>query len=249
MTRLAIPFLIVILALCAGTLAAEKPLAMSIHGWGKVVDPDGDSQIDLDGTKVKITVPGSPHDFAAELQQWNAPRILRGVRGDFIAEVKISGTFDPKGESTIEGRKPYNGAGLLVIADNDNHVSLQRAAFWTGDHVRHYLNFEYRHDGKTATARFGMNIDDADCWLRLQRRGTQMIAMISTDGVNWKSYEPIEVGLPNKLKIGVEAVTSAKDPFECSFEGYSLFVSGRDSADAKAKETQGIDDRAHSNTN
>ncbi len=132
MKRVAILILVVTFALCAATRAAEKPLAMSIHGWGNVVDPDGDSQIDLDGAKVKITVPGSPHDFAAELQQWNAPRILRSVRGDFIAEVKISGTFDPKGESTIEGRKPYNGAGLLVIADNDNHVSLQRAAFWTG---------------------------------------------------------------------------------------------------------------------
>ncbi len=94
-----------------------------------------------------------------------------------------------------------------------------------------------------------MNIDDGECWLRLQRRGTQMIAMISTDGVNWKSYEPIEVELPNKLKIGVEVVTSAKGPFVCSFEGYSLFVSGRDSGEPKTKEADSEEDVAHAKTN
>ena len=97
-------------AACLLVLAAradEKP-GTRLKGWGEVIDPDRDCHISLDRDKVTVKVPGKAHDFAAELQRWNAPRILSEVGGDFIAEVKVSGQFKPSATSTIEGRRSYN---------------------------------------------------------------------------------------------------------------------------------------------
>src|SRR5258707_763187 len=84
--------------------ADEKP-ALTIKGWGDVIDPDKDCQVRLDDGKVIVKVPGSAHDFAGELQRWNAPRVLSEVKGDFILDVQVSGEFKPVEASTIATRR------------------------------------------------------------------------------------------------------------------------------------------------
>ena len=65
----------------------------------------------------------SPSDIRLQ----NSPRVLSRVGGDFIAEVKISGWLPGRvPASTIPGRLPYHGAGLLLIKDQDNYISLHR---------------------------------------------------------------------------------------------------------------------------
>lgn len=207
--------------------APDRPSPVDLPGWGKAIVADQDCQIDIsdNDAAVTITVPPTAHDFAAELQRWNAPRVIRKVRGDFVAEVKVSGSFNPSGGSTINGRRPYNGAGLIAIADDQNAVSLQRGAFLADGHVRHYLNFELRQDGKKTVSRFGMDIKNAPCWLRLERRAGKFYAMTSEDGVNWKSYPPAEAQFPDKLKVGIEAINSDQSQFECTFEKFAIYQS------------------------
>src|SRR5262249_30864558 len=146
--------------------------------------------------KVTVKVPGTAHDFAGELGRWNAPRVLSTVRGDFIIEVKVSGAFKPGEQSTIEGRRSYNGAGLLLVKDPKNHLSLQRGAVYLDDKVRHYANFELRKDGELVISRYELELEDRDTYLRLERRGQRVYGMASQDGVNWHSYDPIDVDFP-----------------------------------------------------
>jgi regulation of enolase protein 1 (concanavalin A-like superfamily) len=206
------------------TLAADEQPGITIRGWGTVIDPDEDCRIAVEGKRVSVTVPATSHEFAAELERWNAPRIMQEINGAFIAEVKVCGTLEPpQGRGNTEGRKPYNGGGLLLVADPMNHLNLHRAAFRQGDRVRHYLNFVLRREGKTVEQRNSIEIPDEDCWVRIERRGNKFYGMLSTDGANWRAYEPIETDFPTDAQIGVAVVNSTKRPFECAFEDFALF--------------------------
>lgn len=204
--------------------ASEKD-GTSIKGWGAVTDPDADCTVERDGdsARIKCSVPGTPHDYAAELQRWNAPRVLQELHGDFILEVKVCGELKPGDESTITGRRPYQGAGLLLVQDEKNHLSLQRAALLVGGKTRYYLNFELRKDGQFASGRSEMNVKNGDAYLRLERRGNQVFAMTSVDHIRWRSYPPIDVEFPDTLQAGVEAVTSSNEPLECAFDELAIY--------------------------
>jgi regulation of enolase protein 1 (concanavalin A-like superfamily) len=168
-------------------------------------------------------VAGSAHDFAAELNRWNAPRVLSRVKGDFVLEAKISGKFEPGAESTIEGRRPYNGAGLLLVQNNGNHLSLQRGAVRLAKRVRHYANFELRQDPDAKVSNFEFDIEPGDVVLRLARVGNKILAMISQDGTNWRAFSPLTTSFPSTIAVGVEGINSSDAPFQCSFGNLTLY--------------------------
>jgi regulation of enolase protein 1 (concanavalin A-like superfamily) len=211
-----------LLAVASG--AADDKAATKIKGWGEVTDPDRDCKVALVKDRLTVKVPGTAHDFAAELQRLNAPRVMGKVQGDFIAEVKVSGEFKPSEKSTIDGRRPYNGAGLLLVKDDNNYVSLHRGAVTLETGVRHYLNFELRKDGALTVSRYEVELEDKDALLRLERRGDKVFALTSPDGLHWKAYDdPIEIDFPEALRLGVEAVSSSDQPFACTLEGFAVF--------------------------
>jgi regulation of enolase protein 1 (concanavalin A-like superfamily) len=223
MLRFHRPLLIAVGLSATVGLAADKGAFRTIAGWGEIVDPDNDCVVRAEGKKVTVKVPGTAHDFAAELGRWNAPRILSTVRGDSIIEVKVSGTFKPVDESTIGGRRSYNGAGLMLVKDASNYVSLHRGTVYRDDKIRHYANFELRRNAELVISRYEMALNDEDVTLRLERRGNQVYGMACQDGVHWKSYDPIEVDFPEELTAGVAVVNSSKEPFSCAFEGLSVY--------------------------
>jgi regulation of enolase protein 1 (concanavalin A-like superfamily) len=203
--------------------AGDKP-GKHVPGWGELSDPDGDCEISVTTEKVKITVPGKAHDFAADLKRWNSPHILTPAKGDVIVEVKVSGELKPAENSTIPGRRAYHGAGLLLVKDRDNYVSLHRGAVFIDNRVRHYANFELRKDGELTISRFELDLDDQDTYLRVERRGDKFYALASHDGIHWKVYdEPIATDFPAALRVGVVAVSSSDQPLRCAFEGFGVF--------------------------
>jgi hypothetical protein len=216
-----LPVVACLLALAAH--AAEKSGA-KLKGWGELIDPDGDCKVALDGGKLTVQVPGTAHDLSAELQRRNAPRVLGEVRGDFIAEVRVGGEFKPSDTSTVDSRRPYNGAGLLLFKDDDNYISLHRGAVTLNTGVRQYLNFELRKDGGLVVSRYEVELEDKDAYLRLERRGDKVYALTSPDGLHWKAYDdPIEVEFPAALRLGVVVVNSSDRPFACALDGYAVF--------------------------
>ena len=216
---------LILVSLLATPLPADPELAQPamLEGWGRVFDPDGDCAIVPDGGAVSMKVPGTAHDFAAELKRWNAPRILSEQSGDFVAEVRISGVFMPGDRSKIPGRRPYHGAGLLLVKDRNTSISLHRGCANLDGKLRHYANFELRKDGELAVSRFEIGFPDQDIFLRLERRGNRILNATSLDGVHWYSYNAIELELPQVLQLGIVGINSSDIPLSVRCQDYAVF--------------------------
>jgi len=199
-------------------ISDDRPLQV-IEGWGEVVDLDGDCVVRQDGQKLTIAVPGTKHDLTVEVGDVNAPRVLRNLAGDFIAQVKVSGNVRHNGKRTSEVFLAYHGAGLLLWQDGQTYIRLERAAVVQDvDKVLHYANFELRKDGKLVELEGNsFEIPDGDTYLRLERRGGRIFGSFSEDGIRWGSFNPIAVELPKDLKLGVDAINTSTEPFKAEF--------------------------------
>ena len=196
-----------------------------IENWGKTTDPDGNCAFQAEGNKLSIEVPGPAHDLSgAELNRMNAPRVLTKMRGDFVIVVRVLGDFTP-GEATIPERTAYNGAGLLIMADNKTYLRLERATLARGGTKQHYANFELRKDGQVE--RIGTPsdfvIDPAKVtYLRIERRGNTVLGSVTQDPGTWTKLNPKAVDLPDELQIGVAAINASTTPFTARFESLSI---------------------------
>ena len=87
--------LVLAAGLLGGTLslgqAPDDPSErITIKGWGTVVDDEGVCRFTVERDRVAIAIPWTVHALSAERRQMNAPRVLREVEGDFLAEVSTS---------------------------------------------------------------------------------------------------------------------------------------------------------------
>lgn len=210
--------------------AAERASNADISNWGKPADPDGDCKFFRAPRELLISVPGSngPHDLAADVDKTNAPRVLKPVSGDFSIQVKVDGRFVPGASSTLPGRVGYNGAGLVLMADDQNVISLARAVLHRpGGELSPYANFEKRADGELE------RIGDAGehplpatgaVFLRLERRGQKLTGAVSLDGDKWKTIgsKKIPADWPRKLKVGVVAISTSEEEFNPRFSDLKL---------------------------
>jgi len=224
--------LLAVCALAFSTFAQEPNSgAPTIPGWGTPVNPGGDCKFDGDGKKLVIVVPGSDkaHDLGAETSNMTAPRVLQPVKGDFVLSVKIDGEFAPGEDSTQRGRTGYNGAGLVVFADENNYVRLERATLHSGEAAHPYTNFEIRVDGQNE--RFGTTGDlptqsGKPTWLRLERKGQQMLGAMSHDGQQWAYGTPkqltSEAWKNAEVQAGVAAISTSKQPFTPVYTEFSV---------------------------
>jgi regulation of enolase protein 1 (concanavalin A-like superfamily) len=188
------------------------------------VDPDKDCKFIRDKDTLTIEVPGKNHGLSIERGLTNAPRLLRDMEGDFVAQVRIQGTFQPSRNSTTHERRPFVGAGLLLLKDEKTYIRLERAALRVQGEVKSYTNWELREDGKWLLAgnTSVRPLEDKAAYVRLERQGDKLLASVSQDGKEWKELKPLEVKLPAKLKLGVSLSTSSRDVFAPCFDQFQL---------------------------
>ena len=218
-------------SLLAWANAGEDQKKRELKGWGTLVDPDGDCEIEQAKGTLTITVPATAHDLGAEHNQMSAPRVLRKMSGDFTAQVLVTGTFQPQGPGTLPDRAPFNGAGLLLWQDENNYIRFERASFVRdGDNRSYYASFEQRKDGQTV--RFAEATDlplrDEDTYVRLERRGDEIHASASHDGKEWQSLEPMKVELPKDVKVGVAVVNTSAKPLKVQFKEFKVTPKDQD---------------------
>jgi regulation of enolase protein 1 (concanavalin A-like superfamily) len=202
----------------------DKKVA-EFKGWGRLVDPDGDCKVSSENGRVTIMIPGTVHALSAELEKMNAPRILREVDGDFIAQVKVSGVVPPRDPSLVPSRRPFRSAGLLLWRDAGHYIRLERAGMDLDGRSVTYANFELRKDRRFERVgdAFEHPLDGEETYLRLQRRGQTVIASVSPDGTHWTSLEPLALEMPRRVQIGIAAVQNTSAPFETRFEGFKVY--------------------------
>jgi regulation of enolase protein 1 (concanavalin A-like superfamily) len=215
----------------AGTPEPE-PTGRDLTGWGLAIDPDRDCEFTPGAENLTIKVPGTLHDLNPDSGKLNAPRVVRAVEGDFVVTVKVSGAFQPGGQSTNPKGIPYNGAGIIVWSDSDNFIRLERGAILRAGRLGSYVAFEEREGGYRGAVHNEVFPPGA-CHLRLERKGSRIFGAVSSDGAQWKQLKPIDTIWPAKLNVGLAAINSSSKPFALTFEGFSLKTSGAAAAGTK----------------
>jgi RNA polymerase sigma factor (sigma-70 family) len=205
---------------------ADKPGEKSaFKGWGSAIDPDGDCKFTVEKGKLTITVPGKDHDLGVERKRMNAPRVLREIEGDFIVQVKVSGTFKPVDPDTDQ-RAAFQGAGLLVLDDDNNYLRLERASFIRDGTTYHYGSWELRKNAEVENFASPSDYpieDGTDVYLRIERHGENLHGAISKDGVTWNYVSPTKAVFEKKVKVGVAGVNTSKQEFTPQFSEFKLF--------------------------
>jgi regulation of enolase protein 1 (concanavalin A-like superfamily) len=224
MHRLASALVVMAFIACPDREAsAQGRPKVSIVGWGEAVDPDNDCQIRTERGELRISVPGTKHDLCSEINEMNAPRVLRKIDGDFIAQAKVSGNVQHTGNRTSQRSLAYHGAGLLLWKDDQNYIRLERAGIVRqDDRVLHYAHIQLRLNGRVV-GNHSIQIADQDTFLRLERRGSRIYGLTSADGLHWNSLEPFEPDFPWELKLGFTAISTSTDPLKVSFSELEVF--------------------------
>jgi len=202
-----------------------KPEAQGkeLAGWGKAVDPDGDCQIKAEDNALAITIPGATlHDLNADIDKYNAPRVLREVEGDFSIQVKVVGDFKPGTKSMNPKSLPFNGGGLFGWRDSDNFIRLERGAVINSKgKLGTFAIFEEREGGSRGAGHNGP-LTPGTAYLKLERRGSRIYGFTSKDGQHWAQLRPIDTKWPAQLKVGVDAINSGNEPFTVRFEDFTF---------------------------
>jgi regulation of enolase protein 1 (concanavalin A-like superfamily) len=199
-------------------------LTNEVPGWGRIVDPGQDCEVSLnpERDRLKMSVPGTPHVLSAEAPNlpMNAPRVVRRVRGDFTASVRVLGRLEP-GRSKTTFYDPFHGAGLIVWQDSSNYLRLERAVGFIKRRYQPYINYELRQSGRLAMSH-GITIEDRSHFLKLRREGQVFSAWYSRDGRRWAELAKIESDLSERVEVGVVAVNSAERILSAELERFSI---------------------------
>jgi regulation of enolase protein 1 (concanavalin A-like superfamily) len=198
-----------------------EPKGTELAGWGLAIDPDGDCKLTPKDKSLTIDVPAAMHDLGGPQHKVNAPRLMREVNGDFRITVKVVGEYKPGPRSTMPRGVPYLAAGLLVWSDSDNFIRLERAAMQRGGRVISSVAF-LEQEGGYGGAVHNVSLPAGNCFLRLERKGSRIHGAISQDGAAWKNLKPIDTVWPEKLKVGLMALSTSSSPFTVTFEEFDL---------------------------
>ena len=130
--------------------------------------------------------------------------------------------------ATTKDYPPYHGGGLLLWQDADNYVRLEIATDFNKGKPRHYANFEYRQGARLVSTQ-GQPSESGSADLRLIRKGDQVIASFSPDGLKWVSFPGLTRYTRTRVEIGLVAINTSTRPLDAKFEEYQIIsLSGRE---------------------
>jgi TonB family protein len=193
------------------TAGTTRPMA-----WGVFVDPLGQSAVEVDEDRIQIDVPA--RQASIEQGQQAAPRLMKPVVGDFAAEVRAGPLPRPR----LPGRASHS-AGLLLRQDDGNLVRLESAMVGEADssHAVRYVLFEVRQGGQALdVSPVTLTLEDASVDLRLERRASELLALVSQKGETWREVARVTLALPEAMEIGVTAVNTGGASLNARFQGF-----------------------------
>jgi hypothetical protein len=194
--------------------------------WGEQLDPDRDCVFEPGpGGALTIALPAADKELSIERGRTNAPRTARTVTGNFVATVRVRGTFKASTLAVAPDRPASVGAGLVVMGDDRTYVRFERVGLHKGGEDSTYLAWEARQDGKLARPSNPgeAKLVETDVWLRLIRRGPLVRAVYSQDGgETWNPLPELTVRMPDEVKVGVAAVTTGARAFKPTFDRFTI---------------------------
>jgi tetratricopeptide (TPR) repeat protein/regulation of enolase protein 1 (concanavalin A-like superfamily) len=124
---------------------------------------------------------------------WSAPRMLRSVSGDWVAQTACVPALE---------EKPAIG-GLLLWKDRKNYLRLDRGA--TGEHGILFTGCLGNRDMLIGRGRLQSDASGR-VFLRLERVGERVNAFCSADGENWLTVGHVEFPVEDPVQVGLHAI-------------------------------------------
>jgi hypothetical protein len=110
----------------------------------------------------------------------------------------------------------------LLWNDEGNYIRLERAAIVRNGQLVPYVLFQERKDRRRVPPDGGMPAPGGTTILRLERKGDLITAAVSADGSQWRAFPARTVNFPAKLKLGVAAITSSREPFTVTLTNFRV---------------------------
>jgi regulation of enolase protein 1 (concanavalin A-like superfamily) len=204
----------------------------SIKGWGVVVDPNKDCKfLASDDTELTIVVPNVPHDFHREkgYAQFNGPRVLQRVKGDFTLQVSTDAYPAIKPIFASSKRAPWISAGLVIWQDANNYIRLDSARNRT-------ITSEGCANGSNLLYKPG-HFYGKEVLLQIQRQGDKFILSMKDESKdpNWQEINQYKVKFGSELGVGVFASNLTTEEFASRFRDFKLTpTAGKPATDKKA---------------
>jgi regulation of enolase protein 1 (concanavalin A-like superfamily) len=172
-------------------------------GW-EWVDPAGDCTYRLEEAGVEIHVPPN-HDIYPD-SNYNGPRLLREIEGDFMLETCFT--------DGTEGKK---SGGLFVWKDECNFIRFEIPSIpWEGT-VYYGANVaeKFIHPGVHA-------FEAEKVWLRLERQENRFTGYVSSDGENWYRVGWADIPMEDPIKVGIHALCPQSPATSTRFEYFKI---------------------------
>jgi hypothetical protein len=234
MRRLTLTCCLLASAALAAPLPKPKESGFQGPGWGKPIDPDKACNFTFAKGALTVEAPGKLRD----LYRKNAPRVLRRVKGDFEAQVRLLG--DIRAVAASDNYASVS-AGLLV-ADKDDPESAYwlvwgasregarapepfSAATMMGKGGKSISTLRYP---KTATVRAtapGGKLKEGH--LKVERRGGRLTGYVSADGKEWELIPRRPEGekpdtIEGEVKVGVAVFVWSAATSKVTFDSFKL---------------------------
>jgi serine/threonine protein kinase/regulation of enolase protein 1 (concanavalin A-like superfamily) len=173
------------------------------------IDPLGDCAYSLGDHAGQLTIKlnAKNHDFNSGIN-FNAPRMMRNVSGDFVAETRVRFTPSPEG---------YMAAGMGVYMDDRNIL-------WDGRASNDVIQSIYFYQGTEVHEKSAPNVSTDTVTLRITRRGNVFTTSGKVDGADWVDIATYDYsGAPQTVQVGLVLINNWTDvPLSADFDYFSL---------------------------
>lgn len=221
-----LPILAAMSVLSAAPIPKESPKERIQTLFGTVQDPDQDCETTLvERRTLRIRIPGKHHSMYGDVGHTNAPRVMRSVSGDFVAQVRVHVQFDPRGAAADQGLPPAVGGGLLLTDGETGVVEFRLLQEKIGNNPwRTSTECDVRLPGFEAGNSVPRPLHDAAIILRLTRKQGRLFTEWSDDGKVWNSTKRNGTAAPlnRRLSIGVYAIQNTDKPATVLFDTFQV---------------------------
>jgi regulation of enolase protein 1 (concanavalin A-like superfamily) len=142
----------------------------------------------------------------SKTSNFNAPRMLQPVTGDFVATTSVSGDFSQAG---------FRG-GMLLFKDTNNYFRLEKYG------SNQVLMYGYINGAETYIAST-LPSNYSPLYLELERTGTTLRGYWSSDGATWNLVKQYTVfNGADTLQIGLFTINVGTSTFSADFDYFHI---------------------------
>jgi regulation of enolase protein 1 (concanavalin A-like superfamily) len=121
----------------------------------------------------------------------------------------------------VAGHVSFQSGGLLLWNDRQNFLRLERAGMNRNGLVQTSGYLELCQNGRVAASQVH-TVPEQDTYLRMERRGNQVLTAVSQDGRTWVPLQSVVINYPSKVRVGVFAINAAQQPLAVRYEEFRL---------------------------